>query len=370
MKKIDYLEGLRGICCFIVIIDHCINSYKPDLRFTGLSDFGGELRRIIAWTPLNFIYSGIAPVCIFFILSGFVLSLKFNKTQEREYILSGVIKRYPRLIIPVFCSMLFMYVVYFILSHYTEQDMNMSLSTAIVQALYLAPFEHTNLFNYALWTISFEIYGSFLVFSLLAIFGNYKNKYYFYIGVFIFLYLNNSFYSLFVFGVILSDLYVNNKYKSSTWARLVTFIIGICLVTTPYQREGVELNRGLYSYLSFFDNIDYKTLYQSCMLTGSMLLFYSICGSEFAQKFLDIKVFRYLGKISFPLYVLHASILTVIAWLLHNIIEQITIADFCIAFIITVCICFVLSSLFEKYIDVPAIKLSNKLSKKLNGKHF
>ena len=65
MKKIDYLEGLRGMCCFIVLIDHCVNSFKPDLRFTSLTSFGGEIRRIIGWGPLNLIYSGIAPVCIF-----------------------------------------------------------------------------------------------------------------------------------------------------------------------------------------------------------------------------------------------------------------------------------------------------------------
>lgn len=65
MKKIGYLEGLRGMCCFIVILDHCINTFKPDLRYTGLSDAGGLIRKLIALTPLNLIYSGIAPVCIF-----------------------------------------------------------------------------------------------------------------------------------------------------------------------------------------------------------------------------------------------------------------------------------------------------------------
>jgi len=368
MKKIDYLEGLRGICCFIVIIDHCINFYKPDIRFTGLADIGGGLRRIIAWTPLNFIYSGIAPVCIFFILSGFVLSLKFNKTRDRSLIFSGVIKRYPRLIFPILSSMLLMYITYFVMFHITGYDMKLDFWKAITQALYYAPFEHAELTNYALWTISFEIYGSFLVFGLLAIFGAHRYKISFYSIVFIFLYLNDSFYSLFIFGVILSDLFVNERYWAPAWARFVFFIAGFILITTPYQREGVELYRGFYSYLSYFKGFNYQSVYQACMLTGSMFLFYSICGSDIAEKILNKGIFRYLGKISFPLYVTHATILTVVAWALKKLVDKITLIDFIIAFGVTVSVCFIVSSLFEKYIDLPAIKVSNNLSKKLNGK--
>ncbi|AFJ46556.1 conserved hypothetical membrane protein [Shimwellia blattae DSM 4481 = NBRC 105725] len=361
---------MRGICCFIVIIDHCINFYKPDIRFTGMSGVGGEFRRLIAWTPLNIIYSGIAPVCIFFILSGFVLSLKFNQSHDNKIIFSGVVKRYPRLILPILASMIIMYCVYFLLYHYTGYNMNLTFWEAITQALYFAPFEHTALTNYALWTISYEMYGSFLVFALLSFFGSHKYRILFYSIVFLFLYINNSFYSLFVFGMILSDMFVHGKCSFTAYARIIFLVLGIIFVTTPYQRDGVELYRGMYSYISYFDGVEYKTLYQLFMLTGSMLLFCSLCGSNIAELILNKKPFQYLGKISFPLYVMHATILTVVTWVLKNTVSEVSLTNFLVTFFGTVVLCFMISSLFEKYIDVPAIKISSKLSKKLSEKYF
>lgn len=365
MKKVSYLEGLRGICCFIVIIDHCINAFKPDIRYTGLSDIGGALRRIIAWTPLNIIYSGIAPVCIFFILSGFVLSLKFNKTKDPFVITSGVIKRYPRLILPILAAMIMMYVLYFLLHKFTGIDRGLSLWMAVSQALYYAPFEHVSLMNYALWTISFEIYGSLLVFSLLAIFGNNKYKFHIYILTFLFLYFNKSFYALFVFGMILSDLLVNQKYHLSRIIRICSFIIGIILSTTPYARDGVELNKGVYSYLNYFSGIEYSTVYQVMMLTGSMFLFAAILDSSLFKKIFDLEIFLFLGRISFPLYITHSALLTVVAYVLKQYTNEVTLLNFVITVLITIPVCLAVSWAFEKFIDLPSINIANKLAKKV-----
>ncbi|MCT6588735.1 acyltransferase [Pantoea dispersa] len=366
MRKISYLEGLRGICCFIVIFDHCINTFKPDLRFTGLSDTGGIVRQLIAWTPLNIIYSGIAPVCIFFILSGFVLSIKYNNTKMSDVIYQGVIKRYPRLIFPILIAMLLMYLAYEILESFTTFSNSLSFSKAITEAIYTAPFYHVNLTNYALWTISFEIYGSLLVFSLLAIFGEKRGRLFFYILTFCFLYLTNSFYSLFVLGIILSDIYVNRNYRIIPSIRVVLFLIGLILSTSPYPRNGVEVYGGLYSYLRLFNVQDYNQLYQMLMLTGSSLIFISILGSSFFEKLFNLRLFQYLGKISFPLYITHVTVLSCGAYYVQSNFPKVTIIDFILISAVMIMICFMISSLFEKYIDAPAIKFANKMAKKLN----
>ncbi|MRS15082.1 acyltransferase family protein [Enterobacteriaceae bacterium RIT691] len=364
MKKITYLEGLRGICCFIVIIDHCINTFKPDLRHTGLNDLGGMIRRIVAWTPLNFIYSGIAPVCIFFILSGFVLSLKYNKTNDHSVILSGVIKRYPRLILPILAAMILMYVLYFAMRVLTGADLDLSFGSAVSQALYYAPFEHISLTNYALWTISFEIYGSFLVFGLLALYGSYKKRMLFYFITFSFLYLNSSFYSLFIFGMILNDLYINGRYRLNKYVRLAFFVVGVVLVTTPYVRDGVELYRGLYSYLKYLPNIEYGKVYQFMMLTGSMLLFSAVLDSLWAERILDFSCFKFLGKISFPLYITHAAVLTVSSIVLRRVTADVTLLHFICTIVVTIPVCFAISWIFEKYVDMPSINLANRIAAK------
>lgn len=364
MRKISYLEGLRGICCLIVILDHCINTFKPDLRFTGLSDAGGKIRQLIAWTPLNIFYSGIAPVCIFFILSGFVLSIKYNNTKMNYVIYQGVIKRYPRLIFPILIAMLLMYFAYEILGRYTGFSNDLSFSKTIIEAIYTAPFYHVNLTNYALWTISFEIYGSLLVFSLLAIFGDKRERLLFYMLTFFFLYLTNSFYSLFVMGVILSDIYVNRNYRIIPLMRIMLFLIGLILSTSPYPRNGVEVYGGLYSYLRLFNVQDYSQLYQMLMLTGSSLIFISILGSSFFERFFNLRFFQYLGKISFPLYITHVTVLSCGSYYVKSNFPKVTIVDFMLISTVMIMICFMLSSFFEKYVDAPAIKFSNKVAKK------
>lgn len=366
MNKIKYLEGLRGVCCFIVILDHCINEFKPDIRFTGLSEIGGLIRKLVALTPINIIYSGIAPVCIFFILSGFVLSIKFNRSGNHKDITAGVIKRYPRLIFPIVCSMIFMYLSFKLLRVYTGHDINLHFIHALSEALYYAPFEHVQLKNYALWTISFEIYGSLIVFCMLALFGQYKYKMFFYIITFVFLLFNSSFYCLFVIGMIFSNLYVRELFKLNSVTRFIAFIFGLILVTSPYQREGVDVYGGMYSYLKLFNASKYTDLYQTMMLIGSILIFASILNSELSIKFLNKKIAQFLGRISFPLYIIHTTILSIISYFIHVYFHEITIFIFLLSVFVAIPICLLFSSLFERYVDIPSINLANSIAKKFN----
>ncbi|EPJ9039590.1 acyltransferase [Serratia ureilytica] len=365
MKKITYLEGLRGICCFIVIIDHCVSIYKPDIRYTSFSDIGGMLRRLIAWTPLNIVYSGIAPVCIFFILSGFVLSIKFNKTHEGSAIFNGVVKRYPRLVLPILASMLMSALLYYILKYTTGHVIELGFIPAILEAVYFAPFQHVPLHNYALWTISFEFYGSFIVFGLLAFFGMHRRRLIFYALVFSFLYAWGSFYCLFVFGMILNDLYIDNKFKIHGVLRALMFLIGIMLATSPYERDGVYLYGGIYKYIEYISVGSYRDTYQMLMLTGSMLIFMSILGSSLSEKLLENKLAQFLGRISFPLYVVHVCILNIIAAIAKSYYGDIHMSTFIMLLLVTVSVCLLLSYYFEKYIDLPSIKMANVFAKKI-----
>lgn len=365
MKKITYLEGLRGICCFIVIIDHCISIYKPDIRYTALSGLGGTIRRLIAWTPLNIIYSGIAPVCIFFILSGFVLSIKFNKTHDSSAIFNGVIKRYPRLVLPILASMLISALLYYILKYTTGHVIDLGFTAAILEALYFSPFQHVQLHNYALWTISFELYGAFIVFGLLAFFGVHRHRLVFYALVFSFLYAWGSFYCLFVFGMMLSDLYIDNKFKIHGALRILMFIVGIVLATSPYERDGVYLYGGGYKYIENINYGSYRDIYQMLMLTGSMLIFTSVLSAKFSEKLLENKFAQFLGRISFPLYVTHVCVINIVAVIVKSYYNEIHMPIFVMLLVGTVFVCLLISYFFEKYIDLPSIKLANVFAKKI-----
>lgn len=363
--NLGYLDGLRGVLCFLVLIEHCINFYKPDLRFTELSGTPGLIRRIIISSPLNIIYNGDMAVYVFFILSGFVLSLTFNRTRNHFDILSGVIKRYPRIMLPVAGSMLFMYIVMMLTDRFIGQAFGAQFLYILEQIFYQVPFTHLALTNYPLWSMSYELYGSLLVFSILAIFGLSKHRLYFYslIMVYFFISEDSTYYALFVFGIIFCEFTKGGGFRISLWLRATLLIFGLILATTPLPRDNMAPFIGVYSYLKVFDNFHYMQIAITAGVIGSMLLFMSIIDSALSIKILSYKVVMFLGKISFPLYLTHATVIYVISFVLHRDYADISTSEFWVATLITILISIPVAAIFEKYVDIPSINLSKRLSK-------
>lgn len=65
---------------------------------------------LAAETPLCLFFHGQASVRLFFVLSAFVLTYKFFKTKNYEYLSAGAIKRYFRLLGPVVFSLFITYI--------------------------------------------------------------------------------------------------------------------------------------------------------------------------------------------------------------------------------------------------------------------
>ena len=58
-------------------------------------------KKLIGNTPLSLLWNGPFWVIVFFILSGFVLPLKFFQTKRAQCIWGGIFRRYPRLMVPL-----------------------------------------------------------------------------------------------------------------------------------------------------------------------------------------------------------------------------------------------------------------------------
>ncbi|WP_312740435.1 acyltransferase [Cedecea neteri] len=365
--NLSYLDGLRGILCVLVLIEHCINFYKPDVRFTELAGAAGVIRRVIISTPLNIIYNGDMAVYIFFVLSGFVLSLSFNRTRNHEVILSGVIKRYPRIMLPVAGSMIFMYIIMGLTDKFIGPAFGLHIPYVMEQLFYQIPFTHVALTNYPLWSMSYELYGSLLVFAMLAIFGLSKLRLYFYgiVLVYFFVTGDSIYYTLFVFGMMACEVTKGGAFKINPVIRGSIFIVGLLLATTPLPRDGITQYIGAYEFLKIFNHFEYMKVSMTAGVIGSMLLFISIVDSKAAIKILSARIIMFLGKISFPLYLTHATVIYVISFVLHRKYDAVGFYEFLVATILTVLVSIPVAYFFEKYVDMPSIKLSKKLSKLL-----
>lgn len=94
--KLIELEALRGLAALLVLVHHSLLAFFP--RFHGLLDPGPHS---LFGTPLFAAINGSAAVILFFVLSGFVLTLRSFQHPEEPRILRSALKRWPRLMFPV-----------------------------------------------------------------------------------------------------------------------------------------------------------------------------------------------------------------------------------------------------------------------------
>ena len=150
-------------------------------------------------------------------------------------------------------------------------------------SLVLVPFTHEPLTNYPLWTISYELFGSLIVFCTLSLFGSFRYRMFAYLVIFLYFYVNVEYYYLFVFGLFLCDLHSNGMLKLGVKTRILMFILGLFLTTTPMPRDGVENYAGMFSYLKVLSSLDYLQVYRTLAMTGTMMLFTSLLGTRTAE---------------------------------------------------------------------------------------
>src|SRR5262249_3070554 len=191
------------------MIGHFVLAFTPGIYFREGLDWSQlplAVRGFVNF-PAKFIWDGHMAVSVFFVLSGFVLSLSFFQKGSAAAMGSAAIRRYPRLMLPVAVSILFAFVLLWcgaICNQSAVRYMNElhglpdqvdynarngfsnkwlalyycftpDFSAALQEAAWGA-FTGVALYNLVLWTMPFELTGSFLVYGFLALFGSVRNR--------------------------------------------------------------------------------------------------------------------------------------------------------------------------------------------------
>lgn len=105
------LDGLRGLACLCVFNEHMTKPISETFYHPYGSDYGGFRYHFLQLPPIRLFWCGASMVDIFFVISGYVLSLKalsciqdndmvgFNKT-----VTSALVRRGMRLYLPVIAA--------------------------------------------------------------------------------------------------------------------------------------------------------------------------------------------------------------------------------------------------------------------------
>lgn len=369
--KINYLDGLRGIAAINVMIMHFFILLVPAIIYSDRmpSHFGG-LEQLFSSTPLGLIGAGNFSVCIFFVLSGYVLTYKYFRTKDKKIIISGAVRRYIRLFVPVFAAIILAFLLastgvfhYYIETVMISGNNNYAnywtftpdIVDAVKQAIWGSFFAGEDTYNPVLWTMTIEFYGSMLVFAMALLFGVQRTRWTFYLAAAVLFF--NSYYFAFVIGMVLADTFNSKTSMFKTDNKIILSILLISGLFLGSYPVGTVTNDSLYGFLN-------NGLFQTPKLTyhilGASMIMYVLLNSRWLQNIFSSSVPVFLGKISYSLYLIHflviSSFTCALFLFLHSVFSYGT-AVFISCFL-SVLLIIPLSYLFYKYVDMVGVRIS------------
>ncbi len=378
MKKQLHLEGLRGIAALIVVLSHFAAIFYPSTNFGAQYPAHEDWESLFTTTPLALVFAGHFAVCLFFLLSGYVLSLPYfgNTTKDTNHLLAALIKRPFRLSGLVLTSILVSFCLdrlswYFnapvsiqtystpwFESYWSQNTVTLDrLIIDVVTRLFSAGFSY----NQPLWTIKIELYGSFLTFIFLLFFRGSNLRLLAYLYTFVL--FHGTLYHGFIIGIFLADIVRNYphvvlKLTRTTLAWPLLFV-GLLLSSRPEYITADELES---TFFGSFPSL--RGLGGGYSMLGATIVFIAVLISPNLQKMLSVRIFVLLGKISFALYAFHFLILgSFTSWLFLKLSPLFTYNINCaVVGITSITVMFVLSYWLTKYVDEPTTRIANRMA--------
>lgn len=375
-RRLPELEGLRAVAAIVVVVFHALLMFYPAM-FYGAEAYRSvhhiHFEDNVYGQPFMGLLYGTFSVAIFFVLSGFVLSVGFFTTKNEQVIQKLAAKRYLRLMLPALASILLTWAILaFGLGAYKLHAQEVTQSDWLIGLWSFVPnfgdalwqgvigiFQGNVEYNPVLWTMKYELIGSFIIFGSLMLFG--KNKYRPVLYVLLALAFYRTWYFGFIIGMILADQYASGRFPfraTNKGLLMVALVFGVVL-------GGYMPGVGFYQYIhmNWLDDgqnqIFFITVGAALVVVCSLVLGW--LRRIFASRFVSG-----LGKYTFSLYLVHKAVLfTVTAaaftYSLHHFGFGYNKAAL---FAMGVSIPFVALAtyLFEKYVDAPSIRLSGKFS--------
>ena len=313
------LEAYRGIASIIVMVHHFFLGFSPTT--TSYLPFRRTDESLIG-QPYFALFNGAAAVGFFFTLSGFVLCWSFFNHENTNKISLAFIKRLPRLagivtLSTVASYFLFKFNLYYFyeaskitdspwLASFNYSGWTESFEPNFLKALsqgVVTFFTGTANYNQNLWTMKSEFFGSLIVYMLAAFITlilRHQNLLYAFIIFSITSYVCNENLFPFVVGTFLSAYLAKNKIKINTTLAIILIGFGLYLL-------GYFVPEKSYSWINIFPHqLQNKNLFYTF---GSVLIIFSTMTNISIFKRLNGHFFQLLGKLSFPLYIVHCLVI-------------------------------------------------------------
>lgn len=327
--RLGYLESVRGLAAAVVFVFHALLAFAPGIP-------GFEPRVLARWPqlsgfPLALTYNGQFAVCVFFVLSGYVLTRAFFVSGDIRQLARRALGRYVRLALPSLASILFVLVLqrlhlyaidqYWQLRHLAPSQVGLpgasaapvlrdALRSGLVFTWAYLP-DPARIYNQVLWTMPIEFWGSLLVFGLAAVLTPLRRRTTLIlvlgVGLALFGGLWSPYFAAFLFGMAIAS--AEDKLPRAQWPYWALLPLGLYLGCRNDGPDFVWCTRlsdwlNDMAFAPWWMNWIYTT-----NVTGAALVLLAVIGARPLRAVLTARAFVLLGRYSFPFYLVHQPVL-------------------------------------------------------------
>lgn len=304
-NRIKFLDGFRGLAILMVILYHAF------ARWVEIVPYKKE------FSDIQLFSKGFLGVKLFFLISGFVILMTLEKSQNfKEF----VVKRWLRL----FPAMLFATVLIYISSPFLgERPLGIPKILSVIPGLlFIEPNWISGILNTQTGVLEMSFWSLFVEVKFYFIFGLlffYKGEIRAIVVIFSLFLLSvisqyTAYYSCNQVIQMINNLIVELSFSNFGWFATGSFIY---LYFRDKKRNNLFLIVALISgFVSSLYLARTLSVFVSALLV--LLLFISTVYFEKFQNVFSNKVFVYLGFISYPLYLIHENALIALVVKMHQ----------------------------------------------------
>lgn len=337
-NRIYELDALRGIASLMVVIFHYTSDRGEDKWSFNIGCIGVDL---------------------FFIISGFVISLTIeNNTNWKAFLLNRFSRLYPSYWVCVSLTSLFFFLSNYF--HVINSSKTIFLPMYFANLTMIQPYLNYATIDGVYWTLIVELL--FYVFILLLLISN-KIKWIELFGGFFLI-------IVFCYRFYIDDILTMKKiFEFTSYIPLLIyfplFYSGIIFYKIKFNKQTllrwalliISFALQLYAFNRLYNNKSYLSFTQYAI--GLAFLYSTFVLYIFQKlKFIVNKLTMWLGSISYVLYLLHKEIG---ATLMIPVLTLQFKINFWIALCITLCIMLIISHLIMKYIEKTSLSFIRKI---------
>jgi peptidoglycan/LPS O-acetylase OafA/YrhL len=371
-QRVEYLDSIRGLAALFVLLSHTFEAFAWPATYYAVSD----------WPFLLILFEGRPAVCMFFVLSGYVLSKPYvvstgNAPPRKIFLPTFYLRRLTRIWLPWF---FFFVVSIFARRFWFCQPLTDPPITPWLNQYWHVPMTTGDFFRQCVflqhdgthqllpqdWSLNVELKASLLI------------------PLFIFLLRGKR-------KVLLALLAVAFLIPAGTGENYISFIIGVLLarygdgfaarlLQMRWFGKALLLVLGLTLYQTSVllrpFHADTPLLHKTGWIAGSFgcaLVLVSAFGSPLLQKWLSGKPAIFLGRISYSVYLLQLMVVLCLLPPLVRLANEWGVVNrpalLALTMLASVGVTVGCAALTYRFVELPAINLGHLLTKKMQC-HF